>query len=378
MRASKPLIGVLSEVSDVNSIVALAPSHVASLVRIGYRVCVEKNAGIAAGFSNDMYTAVAAEVVSRKQVLEANIILCVNLPKNIAWQQKTCVLGMLNPYQNKTELTKLVKKHALSCYSMELMPRISRAQSMDVLSTLANLAAYKAVILAADHSPKLFPLMMTAAGTVRPAKVFVLGAGVAGLQAIATAKRLGAVVEAYDIRPDTQAQVESVGGIFVKFDLEVSDAQDEGGYARELTEAQKSKQQALMTEKMQSMDVIITTAQVPGRRAPVLVSKTVVETMHPGSVIVDMAASTGGNCALTQVDKIIEHAGVKIIGYANLVNMLAQTASEQYGHNLVNFLRLFWQTGKFKLGYVEDEILAKTCLSYNGKLVSDLIKGESK
>jgi NAD(P) transhydrogenase subunit alpha len=253
------------------------------------------------------------------------------------------------------------------------MPRISRAQSMDVLSSMANVAGYKAVLLAAVELPKMFPLMMTAAGTVRPAKVFVLGAGVAGLQAIATARRLGAVVEAYDIRSDTREQVESLGARFVEFDLGTGDMQDERGYAKELTDDQKQRQSVLMAAQIQSADVVITTAQVPGRRAPLLIPADVVGGMKPGSVIVDMAAESGGNCALSRAGEVVVEHGVKIIGPRNLPGSVCATTSQLYASNLVAFLGALLKEGQVALD-LEDEVLRAPLVCHQGEVTNERVQ----
>jgi NAD(P) transhydrogenase subunit alpha len=252
--------------------------------------------------------------------------------------------------------------------ALELVPRISRAQAMDVLSSMANVAGYKAVLMAATASPKLFPLMMTAAGTVRPAKVFILGAGVAGLQAIATARRLGAVVEAYDIRSDTKEQVESLGARFVEFDLGVGDQQDAGGYARELTDEQKALQARLMAEVIQAADAVITTAQVPGRRAPRLITEEVVEGMKPGAVVVDMAADSGGNCAYSKPGEEVVVNGVTILGPSNLPASVGSTTSQLFAQNLVALLGLIVEEGALTID-LEDEILAGAVVCKDGTIV---------
>ena len=283
----------------------------------------------------------------------------------------TILIGLLNPH-NKEGIEALAKQ-GLTCFAMEALPRISRAQSMDVLSSQANIGGYKAVILAADTYQRLMPMLMTAAGTVKAARVVIMGVGVAGLQAIATAKRLGAVVEATDVRPDTKEQVESLGAKFIEVPLTDSEkelAKGQGGYAREIGEDYKKRQAALVGERIKQADIVITTALIPGRPAPVLVTEDMVRTMKPGSVIVDMAVEQGGNCPLSELDKTVVKHGVHIIGIGNLPALVAADSSALYARNLLTFLNLLVdpKTGQLNLNR-EDEIIAGTLMCIGGEAV---------
>jgi NAD(P) transhydrogenase subunit alpha len=296
--------------------VALVPAHISSLVKKGYEVLIEKDAGLAAGYTDSEYEEKGAKVVGKLADItkQATIILTVRAAaaasngKDLAssLNDKHILIGMLEPYAPHPSFDELLKKKVTSL-SMELIPRTTRAQSMDVLSSMANLAGYKSVLIGAEASPKMFPMMMTAAGTIVPAKAFILGAGVAGLQAIATAKRLGAVTSAYDVRPEVKEQVQSLGAKFVEFDLETGEGK--GGYAKEMGEEFYRKQRELMTEVLREMDVVITTANIPGKKAPTLITEDMVKAMPEGSVIVDLAAERGGNCELTESGKKIQKYG---------------------------------------------------------------------
>jgi H+-translocating NAD(P) transhydrogenase subunit alpha len=273
------------------------------------------------------------------------------------------VIGFMQPYSRRAEV-KALKDTGVTSFAVELIPRISRAQSMDALSSQAAIAGYKAVLIAADHLPKFMPMLTTAAGTIRPSQVLVIGAGVAGLQAIATARRLGAVVEAYDVRSATKEQVKSLGAKFVETGVS---AEGTGGYARELTEEEKRKQQEVLDSRIAAADAVVTTASVPGRPAPKIISRAVVERMRPGSVIVDIAAEQGGNCELTRAGEIVEHQGVKIIGPINLPGDLAYNASEMYARNLLNFLKPALDKGELKIDW-NDEVFAQSCLTHAGQI----------
>lgn len=365
-------VGIPKEAEPGETRVAAVPETVPKLVRAGLEVLVERGAGLASGFPDAAYEDKGAKMVDRSEALAAELVLSVGAPAASELSSGQVLVCMPEPLSKPERIAELAKT-GVTAFALEFMPRISRAQSMDVLSSMANVAGYKAVLIAATHLPKLMPLMMTAAGTVRPAKVFVLGAGVAGLQAIATARRLGAVVEAYDIRSDTKEQVESCGGRFIEFDLGIGDAQDAGGYAKELTDEQKTLQAKLMADVIQNADVIITTANVPGRRAPLLIPADVVEGMKPGSVIVDMAAESGGNCALTEKGETVVKHGVTLMGPVNIPASVAGTTSLLYSNNLVSFLGVLLEEGNVALD-LEDEVIAAPLVCHEGKITNDRIQ----
>jgi NAD(P) transhydrogenase subunit alpha len=283
----------------------------------------------------------------------------------------SAVVGFLNPLGQPDVCEKLAAKGVTS-FSMELIPRTSRAQSMDALSSQAGVAGYKATLIAAAAAPKFFPMLTTAAGTIRPAKVFVMGAGVAGLQAIATARRLGAVVEAFDIRPAVKEEVQSLGAKFVEIKLE-EDTVAEGGYAKEISEESKKRTQALVSDTVAAADVVITTAQVPGRKAPILVTAEMVAKMKPGAVVVDLAAEQGGNCALTQPGKDVVHNGVTIIGPINLPASMPVHASQMYAKNIATLVELMLDKGEFKLNFADD-IIDATCVTHSGEIRNSRVR----
>lgn len=367
-------IGVPKEVADGETRVALVPDSLGKLSKLGLEVSVERGAGLASGFPDEAYAEKGATLVDRAAALGCDLVLAVSPPETAGLKQGGTLVCMADPLGQPHRVAELAAQ-GVTCFSLELMPRISRAQAMDVLSSMANVAGYKAVLLAAARSPKMFPLMMTAAGTVRPAKVFVLGAGVAGLQAIATARRLGAVVEAYDIRAATKTEVESLGARFIEFDLGTGDAQDEGGYAKELTEEQKAKQAELMAAQIQGSDIVITTAQVPGRRAPRLITASVVEGMKPGSVIVDMAAESGGNCECTKAGEDVDVNGVVVLGPCNLPASVCVSTSQLYSNNLVAFLRELVKDGEFQLDSLqENEVLREPLVCRAGEITHERVR----
>lgn len=348
--------------------VALAPESVKKLTGSGVEVAVEQGAGEQAGFSDGDYTAAGAKIMDRASLLSgADVLACVNRPELSDYERLksgAIIIGFLKPLDDPAGLEPIVRKQ-LSAFAMELIPRITRAQSMDALSSMATVAGYKAVILAAEHLPRLFPLLMTAAGTIPPAKVLVLGAGVAGLQAIATARRLGAVVEAYDVRAVAGEQVRSLGAKFLEVDLGGIETQDAGGYAKELTEEALQRGRDMVAKHAATSDVVITTAQVPGRRAPLMLTEQAVAAMHPGSVIVDLAASTGGNCALTRPGETVVEKGVTIMGPLNVPATVPLNSSQLYSRNLVSFLSLLIDKGNLKVD-MQDEILKGACVAYQG------------
>lgn len=348
--------------------VALTPESVKKLVGSGVEVGVENGAGKRAGYVDDEYKAAGASLMSRSTLLSgADVLLCVNRPEPEDVNQLksgAIIVGFLKPLDEPAALEPIVSR-GLSAFAMELIPRITRAQSMDALSSMATVAGYKAVILAAEHLPRMFPLLMTAAGTVPPAKVLVLGAGVAGLQAIATARRLGAVVEAYDVRAAAGQDVKSLGAKFLEVNLGGIETQDAGGYAKELSPEALKLGRDMVTKRAAASDVVITTAQVPGRKAPLMLTEEAVNGMRPGSVIVDLAASTGGNCALTQPGRDIDHNGVLIMGPLNVPATVAGHSSQLYSRNLTTFLGVIIDKGNLKID-MNDEILKGACVTYQG------------
>ncbi len=333
---------------------------------------VEKGAGDAAGFTDQAYiekgASMAADALSVYS--QSDIVLKVTPPtpdEAANLKEGSAIISLLYPLSNLNSVKTLAARRA-TAFAMELLPRISRAQSMDALSSQSNLGGYKAVLLAAESLPRIFPMMMTAAGTLSPARVFVVGAGVAGLQAIATARRMGAVVEAYDVRPVVKEQVESLGARFAQMPVEARDAQDAGGYARAQTEDFYLKQQKFLAERAQVSDVVITTALIPGQRAPTLISEEAVRGMRTGSVIVDLAAEQGGNCALTEPGKTVVKHGVTIIGPLNLPSSLAPQASQLYSRNVTSFLSTLVKDGKMFVD-ANDELVRGSLVINKGEVV---------
>jgi NAD(P) transhydrogenase subunit alpha len=351
--------------------VALVPESVTRLARLAVSIHVQRAAGVAASFPDAQYEKAGASIVDEIPSLarDADVLLCVGRPGDdlLALLRKGAVLvGFLNPLGDPAYLKRLAER-GLTALAVETIPRITRAQPMDALSSQSNIAGYKSVLLAASASPRFFPMLTTAAGTIPPAKVFVIGAGVAGLQAIATARRLGAVVSGYDARPIVKEQVQSLGASFVEFD--VGEAEGAGGYAKELTQEQLAKQQQAMADTIAKNDVVITTAAVPGRRAPLIVTEAAVRAMQPGSVIVDLAAETGGNCALTKIgETILTDNGVTIIGQVNLASTMPYDASRLYSRNLFALLSGFIKDGRLDLD-PEDEIVKGACVVRDGKVL---------
>ena len=361
--------------------VAATPDTVKKLKALGLDVVIEKDAGQGANFADADYQAAGANIASDEAAAlgNADIVLKVRGPDEaeIAQLKRGAILvALLAPASEKDAIAKLAQA-GVNAFAMEYLPRISRAQAMDVLSSQANLAGYKAVIDAAAEFGRAMPMMMTAAGTIAPARVLVMGVGVAGLQAIATAKRLGAIVSATDVRPATKEQVESLGGTFIAvMDEEFKNAQTAGGYAKEMSKEYQTKQAALIAETIKKQDIVITTALIPGRKAPVLVSEEMVKTMKPGSVIVDLAAEQGGNCPLTKANLVTKVYGVTIMGHTNLPGRLAVDASSLYARNLFNFVSLFVdkKTGQANLNW-EDEIIKGSGLTRDGQIVHPALKG---
>ena len=351
--------------------VAATPETVKKLIALGAEVSVQEGAGLSSSIPDDAYVMAGAKV-SNNIYADADIVLRVRHPQTseIGEMKKGALLiGMLNPYQEKDHVGKYAQA-GLCAFAMELVPRITRAQTMDVLSSQANLAGYRAVLEGAYVFGRGFPMMMTAAGTVPPAKVFVMGAGVAGLQAIATARRLGAQVSATDVRPVAREQVESLGASFVMVETEeTKQAQTAGGYAKEMSEDYKKQQAALIAETIKKQDIVITTALIPGRKAPVLVSAEMVKSMKPGSVIIDLAVESGGNCALSQLGQVVDTGTAKIVGYPNMPSRIAVDASSLYARNLLNFLTpLFSKETKALAINWEDDIVKASCLVRDGQI----------
>ena len=368
-------ISILKEEHNNEQRVASIPDIIKLLERFGAEVLVEKGAGVLSGFDDDLYLSFGAKIVDRLACLQSDIILCVRLPSQNDINQikkNSILIGILNPYENKKYFSDLNDNRITSC-CMELVPRISRAQSMDVLSSQANLAGYKSVIDAAEKFSKAFPMMMTAAGRINPAKVMILGVGVAGLQAIATAKRLGAVVSATDVRSATKEQVESLGGKFIMIeDEESKEAETLGGYAKEMSDEYKKKQAILIAETVAKQDILICTALIPGKVAPTLVSEEMVKSMSRGSVIVDLAVESGGNCPLSKVNEVVDCNGVKIIGYANVPGRVAKDASSLYAKNILNFLNLMINKDEKKINIDwEDDIIKSVILTHDGQVKLD-------
>lgn len=374
------IVGVPVESSAHERRVALVPAVVRTLVKAGLQVLVEKGAGENAGFPDAAYEEQGAHLAPDRTQLfsSADVLLQVHgLNANPGselelFRSSQIVVGLLNPYGSLEAVRQLATK-GVTAFALELLPRISRAQPMDALTAMATLAGYKAVLMAAGVLNKIFPMMMTAAGTIIPAKVFVVGAGVAGLQAIATAWRLGAVVLAYDVRPAVKEQVESLGAKFVELPLESADAETAGGYAKALGEEFYRRQREMMTQVVAASDVVITTAAVPGKKAPILITAAMVQGMRPGSVIVDLAAETGGNCELTRPGETVEVHGVTIIGPVNLPSTIPFHASMMYANNIATFLQNLVQDGEVRLN-LEDPIIRDTLLTHKGEVVNAQVR----
>jgi NAD(P) transhydrogenase subunit alpha len=362
-------IGVLKEPAH-ESRVSLLPEAVSALVKKNISVIVESGAGVAAFASDDDYTKAGAQIKSRNDVLQASdILLSIHAPETIPAK---ILIGVYWPLFNK-DLIKQWATNGVTCFSMDMLPRTTRAQAMDILSSQANIAGYKAVLTAANLYSRYFPMFMTAAGSIAPAKVLILGAGVAGLQAIATAKRLGAVVEVFDTRPAVKEEVLSLGGKFIEVEG-AADASKAGGYAVEQTEEYKQKQQQRIAESIAKADIIITTAQIPGRKAPILINEQMFKTIRKGSVIVDLAASTGGNTPFTKNNVTFLHDGVTIVGNSSLQSTMPSDASKLYGKNILNFLALITtKTGELNLNW-EDDLVKGTCVTHNGEVTNDRVK----
>lgn len=364
-------IGIPKERKEREKRVALSPAIVELLISKGFEVLVEEDAGFESAFSNRFYrTAGAVLIADTKQLYtDSDVILKVNAPskEEISWMKPNAVLLSLMFAATNLDFVAACAKQGITAFSLDYIPRITRAQKMDVLSSQTNLAAYKAVIIAADTIGKVFPLMMTAAGTIKPVKVVIFGAGVAGLQAAATAKRLGAVVEVTDIRPETKEQVESLGAKFIEVKGDDS-IKTEGGYVKSVSEEFLKKQKELVSKHVADADIVITTALVPGRKAPILVSTDMVRSMRLGSVIVDMAAEQGGNCELTQLNKVLISEGVTIVGEGNLASLLSLNSSQLYAKNISEFLLHLATKDGFKWE-MEEEITKGSLVTHKGQVL---------
>ncbi len=358
--------------------VAMTPANVSVFTKMGVEVLVQQGAGQASGYLDEEYTKAGAKIENDRQALfqKASIIVQIQAPgsntvngdEDLAmYKTGQVVIGMMDPLAAFSYAPKYAGK-GVTAFAMELIPRITRAQSMDILSSMATIAGYKAVLMSTQYCPRMFPMLMTAAGTVKPARVLIMGVGVAGLQACATAKRLGAVVEAYDVRPAAREQILSVGAKPVVLDIEAEETEDKGGYAKEQSEEFLAKQREAMAKVLAEQDVVITTAAVPGAKSPVLVTAEMVRTMKPGAVIIDLAAERGGNCELTKLNEVIVENGVTIVGPENVPSMVPFHASQMYGKNVENLLKLLLnKEGQLNIDF-DDEIVKETVVANQGEV----------
>ena len=379
-------IGVPKEIVPGETRIAASPDSIRKFTALGVEVLVESGAGVGAQMSDEVLAEAGAHIVVDAKTVygDADLVTKVRAPLcdgNAAdelsfMNSDTVLVGLLAPLQQREQVESYAA-HGVTSFAMELIPRISRAQSMDALSSQSNIAGYKAVIDAADHFGRILPMMMTAAGTVAPARVVVLGAGVAGLQAIATAKRLGGLVSAFDVRPAVKEQVESLGAKFISVDADAGDAETAGGYAREMGDLYKARQAALIHETLAKQDICITTAQIPGKPAPELITEAMVKDMKPGSVIVDLAVESGGNCALSAYDQVVVRHGVTIIGHANYPARVPVDTSTLYARNLFNFIQpmINAESRSLEIDW-EDEVVRGALLTKGGEVVNPVLKGE--
>ena len=376
-------LAVLRESYPGERRVAIVPAVLPALAKLGWQAIVEPGAGLAAGFTDAAYKDKGAEIAADRAaaVAAADAVLQVRtLGANLAagrsdldlFKPGQIVIGLCDPLSQPAAVKELADRR-VTLFALELVPRITRAQSMDVLSSMATVAGYKAVLLAANHLPKMFPLLMTAAGTVTPAKVLVIGAGVAGLQAISTARRLGAVVQAYDVRAAVKEQIESLGAKFVELPVETGDAEGAGGYAKALSDEQQTKQREALARVVGEVDVCITTAAIPGKPSPLLVTADAVRRMAPGSVIVDLAAERGGNCELTKADQTVVEQGVTILGPTNLASEVPQNASQMYAKNVTSLLQLLTKKGEVDVD-LKDEVIRETLAARDGQVQTPRIR----
>ncbi|MGA2738346.1 MAG: Re/Si-specific NAD(P)(+) transhydrogenase subunit alpha [Bryobacteraceae bacterium] len=377
------VIGVPRENFPGERRVALVPAVVPSLAKAGFQVVIEAGAGLAAGYLDSEYTAKGAQLAAARADVfrQADVVVQVlchgsndrtgqaDLPQLHTGQ---LLVGFMRPL-GQLETIQEIAATGVTAFSIELMPRITRAQSMDALSSMATICGYKAVLLAADRLPKMFPMLTTAAGTITPARVFVIGAGVAGLQAIATARRLGAVVSAYDLRPASKEQVLSVGGRFVELPIQVADAQDARGYAKQQDDTFYKRQAELLGDQVAQSDVVIAAAVVPGKKSPVLVTREMLRRMAPGSVVVDLAAERGGNCEITRAGEVVEEQGVAVLGSINLASTVPYHASQLYARNVTAFLLHLFRDGKLHSD-ADDEITRETLVTQGGEIVNPRLR----
>jgi NAD(P) transhydrogenase subunit alpha len=361
-------IGILKE-PDFETRVSLLPEAVSILIRNGHEVFVESNAGIDAFASNDEYTNAGANITDAYLIKqECDVILSMH-PNSVMDVQSSILIGVYSPL-SETSTLNIFASNRNTVFSMDMLPRTTRAQSMDILSSQANIAGYKAVLLAATTYSRYFPMFMTAAGSIAPAKLLILGAGVAGLQAIATARRLGAVVEVFDTRPAVKEEVMSLGAKFIEVEG-AADASSAGGYAVEQSEDFKLRQQARIAESAAKADIIITTAQIPGRKAPILITQEMLNSMRKGSIIIDLASSTGGNTPLTKDNETVSYNGITIIGNSNLARMMPADASKLYGKNIINFLQLITGNDATLHLNLEDDLVKGTCIMKEGSIIHE-------
>lgn len=367
------IVGILKE-PTTETRVSLLPESVAALTKKGITVLVESEAGIRSSATNADYERAGATISAAQDIVSASdVILSIHAPhSSLSITNSKILIGVYQVLYNAQLLEQWAKK-GLTVFSMEMLPRTTRAQSMDVLSSQANIAGYKAVLLAANLYPRYLPMFMTAAGSIAPAKILILGAGVAGLQAIATAKRLGAVVEVFDTRPAVKEEVQSLGAKFIEVEG-AADASTAGGYAVEQTEEYKQKQQQKIKDSIAKADIVITTAQIPGKKAPVLITEDMLAGMRNGSIVIDIAAATGGNTPFTKNNETIVHNGVTIVGNSSLQASMPSDASKLYGKNIMNFLQLITsKEGSINLNW-EDDLVKGTCITHNGEIVNDRVK----
>lgn len=377
------VIAVPKEADSAESRVAIVPSVVTALSRSGLSVRVQSGAGLAAGFTDQAYEDKGAEIVEDRATLLKNAAVVLQVRSLGAagvhgqadselYQDGQILIASCDPLTYPEDV-RAVAERGVTAFSLELVPRITRAQSMDILSSMATVAGYRAVLLAAAAAPRMFPMMMTAAGTLKPARVLIIGAGVAGLQAIATARRLGAVVLGYDIRPAVREQVESLGAKFVELDLETGTAESQGGYAKQMDDDFYRRQREEMKKVVADCDVVITTAAVPGKKAPILVTTEMVEAMAPGSVVMDLAAERGGNCEVTQPGQTVQHEGVTVLGPCNLPADVPVHASEMFSRNITTFLQLLIKDGQVSID-ADDEIIRDTMLTRDHEVVNNRVR----
>ncbi len=370
------IIGVCKETAELEKRVALTPDAAGKLVKEGFEVRIETGAGLLSSYDDEAYLKEGASIVEEREQLfsDSDLLLAVNAPpvEDLRHLRPGAILVCFLWALQNPDLVETVKEQNISALALDAVPRISRAQSMDALSSMSNIAGYRAALIGAMELDRYLPMMMTAAGTIRPAKVLVIGAGVAGLQAIATARRLGAVVEGYDIRPAVREQVQSLGASFVEIPIEEEETETRGGYAREVSDETRRRQTEVLADHVGRADIVITTALVPGKKAPLLVTEEMVSAMKRGSVIVDLAAEQGGNCELTRPGETVVHRGVKIVGPLNLPATLAYHASQLYARNLLSLLSLLIpeQVPVFNF---DDEILRYATITHEGKVITPLL-----